>query len=846
MKKHAWWNWILLVGLVAASLSRVIPWEEKVRFGLDLKGGISFVVKVDEQQIEEDLVAANEGEAFTEKELDAQVNEALDGALDRSIEVLRNRLNFLGIEEPSIVKKADRIEIQLPGVGEDKREEAESHILSVGFLAFRMVHEDSPVLIDRMLSEGRAPRGWQIVSVRGDRYYVPDHEEVPPAERDEAFREETGRFDVPNSRHELLMEQRDIDGRIVYVPHFVHRTPVLRSTDLKNADLEYTNLGQPAVGISFTSRGATRFGQVTEQYAPGGSLNPSGERLLGIVIDGTLYSAPRIREPIYGGQAQITGSFSQEEAMRLVNVLRSGALPTRVRIEEKRYVAPSLGQDSIASGLQSVLIGGIGVLLFMLVYYQLSGLVADAALLLNMVLLPLGMILAAGFMSMGRGGGMTLPVLTLPGVAGILLTIGMAVDANVLIFERMREELRTGKRFWAAISAGYDRAFVTIMDANVTTLMTGVILFIFGSGPIRGFAVTLCGGILVSMYTSLVVTKLVFGALAEYTPLKTLRMLSILPKETAINFIGKRKIAMGASIVVIVLTGVLMLMRFVQTPGEVFGVDFTGGSATTYRFVPAENGEEPVPVDSLRAALVEAGVVNPVIQYQRELDNPVPTTLQIKAGVDSGSDVKQVDIIQNVLQTQFADANFAVVQMDEVGSEIGDELKSSAFWSILLALAGIILYISWRFEFGFALGAIAALVHDVLLTVGVYSLFGRQISLPIVAALLTIVGYSVNDTIVVFDRIREDLKLVRGKDFLAICNLSINQTLGRTVLTSLTTLITIVMLLVFGGGAIFDFALALCIGVLVGTYSSIFIATPVVLLWYRGRKPDFAAGNHQV
>jgi preprotein translocase SecF subunit len=290
----------------------------------------------------------------------------------------------------------------------------------------------------------------------------------------------------------------------------------------------------------------------------------------------------------------------------------------------------------------------------------------------------------------------------------------------------------------------------------------------------------------------------------------------------------------------------MMLMRFTQTPGEVFGVDFTGGAATTFQFTPAEDGQEPVPVDSLRAALVEAGVANPVIQYQKELDNPIPTSLQVKAGADKGTERKQVEIVQEVLEGQFAEAAFEVVQMDEVGPEIGDELKKSAFWSILLALAGIIIYISLRFEFGFALGAIAALVHDVLLTVGVYSLFGRQISLPIVAALLTIVGYSVNDTIVVFDRIREDLKLIRGKDFVSICNLSINQTLGRTVLTSLTTLITIVMLLIFGGGAIFDFALALCIGVLVGTYSSIFVATPVVLLWYRGRKPEFSATSHQV
>ncbi len=836
MKKHAWWNWILLVALVAASLSRIIPWEEKVRFGLDLRGGISFVVMVDEAQIESDIIESHEGVPPTDEELRVLLDEALDGALDRSIEVLRNRLNLLGIEEPSIVRRADRIEIQLPGIGEDRREDAEAHILSVGYLEFRMVHENSPRLTDRMLSEGRAPRGWQIVTVQGNRYYVPS-DEVPAAERDEAFRAETGRFDVPSPRYELLMEERDVQGRVVYVPHFVRRTPVLRSTDLRNADLQFTSLNQPAVGIEFTTRGATRFGQITEQ---------NEGRMLAIVIDGTLYSAPRIREPIYGGQAQITGNFSHEEAQRLVNVLRTGALPTRVRIEEKRYVAPSLGQDSISSGLRSVIFGGIGVLLFMLVYYKLCGFVADLALILNMMLLPLGMIIAAGFMSMGQGGGLALPVLTLPGVAGILLTIGMAVDANVLIFERMREELNSGKRLWAAITAGYDRAFVTIMDANVTTLMTGVILFIFGSGPIRGFAVTLCGGILVSMYTALVVTKLVFGTLAEYTPIKTLRMLRVVPQETSVNFIGKRKLAMVFSLVIIALTGSLLVFRGVQSPGEVFGVDFTGGSATIFEFAPVEDRDVPVPVDVLRSELEAAGVVNPVIQYQQELDGTRASTLQIKAGVDVDAETRQAETVRRVLLEEFPEAGFEVLAMDEVGAEIGDELKRSALWSILLALVGIILYISWRFEFGFALGAIAALVHDVLFTVGLYTLFGRQISLPIVAALLTIVGYSVNDTIVVFDRIREDLKLIRGKDFLAICNLSINQTLGRTILTSLTTLITISILLFFGGGAIFDFALALCIGVLVGTYSSIFIATPVMLLWYRGRKPDFAASNHQV
>ncbi len=845
MSKHAWWNWILLVALLGGSLSRVIPWTDKVRFGLDLKGGISFVVKVDEKKIANDIRSGDGGATLTDIEVDVQVKDALDGALDRSIEVLRNRLNRLGIEEPSIVKKADRIEIQLPGIGEEKRDEAEKLILSVGFLEFRMVHERSLELVDRLLDIGKVPPGWQIVTLEG-RKYCRMTDDVPVSKRDAAFLEMQGRFEVPDSRYEYLFEEVEIQGHKVYRPYFVNRHAVLQGRDLKNSRLETTGLNQSAVGLEFTARGAKRFGELTEQYAPGGSLNPSGERQLAIVIDGTLYSAPRIKEPIYGGRAQITGSFSMTEAKRLVNVLRSGALPTRVRIEEKRYVAPSLGKDSIDSGLKSILIGGIGVVVFMAVYYMLAGLVANVALVLNMLLLPLGMIMAAGFMSMGKGGGaISLPVLTLPGVAGILLTIGMAVDANVLIFERIREELCTGKKLLAAIMAGYDRAFLTIMDANVTTLMTGVILFIFGSGPIRGFAVTLCGGILVSMYTALVVTKLIFGLLASKTSIKSLRMLSIIKANTTIDFVGKRGVAMALSGIVIVTTCGMLVMRTVQSPGTVFGVDFTGGSAMTFSFTRL--GEDvPVPVETLRATLTAAGVVNPVIQYQKELDSNVESSLQVKAGLALVDGEKGSDVVLRELQKAFPDANFKVEQVDEVGSEIGDELKSSAFWAVLLALIGIILYISWRFEFGFALGAIMALVHDVLVTLGLFSLAGNQISLPIVAALLTIVGYSVNDTIVVFDRIREDLKLDHRSSFKDLCNLSINQTLSRTILTSVTTLITVAMLLIFGGGAIFDFALALCIGVVVGTYSSIFIATPVVLMWYRGRKPDFSVQAAQV
>ncbi len=846
MDKNAWWKWLLLVAMLALSLSRVIPWEDKVRFGLDLKGGISFVVTVDEEKIEKDIRAdAKEGDS--EEDIDAQLNDALKDSLDRSIEVLRNRLNRIGIEEPSIVKKADRIEIQLPGIGEDKREEAEQMILSVGFLEFRMVHDRSAELTQRIMTEGRAPRGFKIVTVSGQSYYRANKEEVPDSERGRAFLAETGKFEIPSPSYEFLLEEVDIDGQLVLRPHFVNTHPVLRSRDLKNSSLEQGNLGQQAVGLEFTGKGAKRFADVTEKYAPGGPLNPDGDRYLGIVIDGTLYSAPRIREPIYGGRAQITGSFDLAEAKRLVNVLRSGALPTRVQIVEKRFVAPSLGQDSIDSGLKSILIGGICVVIFMAGYYLLCGVVADLALVLNMLLLPLGMVVAAGFLSMGKGvgaGAIALPVLTLPGVAGILLTIGMAVDANVLIFERIREERGAGKKLWTAISAGYDRAFVTIMDANVTTLMTGVILFVFGSGPIRGFAVTLCGGIIISMFTALVITKLIFGLIASKTPIKKLKMLSIV-KKTSIDFVGKRRLAAVVSLVVIAVSCGLLVARALQAPGQVFAVDFTGGAATTFSFTPADDGV-PVAMDQLRSTLEEAGVMKPTIQYEKELDSAVETSLQVKTGVDLVEDEKQSDIVKRVLPSAFPQAGFRVIQEDEVGSQIGAELKKGALLAIIWALIGIIVYISWRFEFGFALGAIVALAHDVLVTVGIFSATGHQISLPIVAALLTIVGYSVNDTIVVFDRIREDLKLLKKPSFKEICNLSINQTLSRTLLTSFTTLITVVMLLIFGGGAIFDFALALCIGVLVGTYSSIFVATPIVLLWHRDKKPDFAVNAAQV
>jgi SecD/SecF fusion protein len=831
MDKQAFWKWLILVALVCVSIALIVPPKEKIRLGLDLKGGVSFVCTVDRQKIEDDVARRSKG--ATAEELEKEVDDALDGAQQRALEVLRTRLNGLGIAEPSIVGKADRIEIQLPGIDEAKRDDAKASIEDIGFLEFRLVHPRNDVLVDRLLDGGQAPEGYRITTVNGQAYYRMRTPDADAAARSfEETRELLGSFGVPGPEYEFMLMADVVENTPVLRPFFVLRDGELESRHLKNARPETDNYGGPAVGLTFTAKGAKVFASVTAANI---------DRQLAIVVDGSLYSAPNIQVAIPDGRAQITGSFNSVEAQRLVNVLRSGALPTKVKIVEEHFVAPSLGEDSINRGVKAIVLGGTCVLLFMLVYYMACGVVANLALVLNIVLLPVGMVLVAGLLGAGGGtvksGAIQLPTLTLPGIAGILLTIGMAVDANVLIFERIREEQKSGKRLWNAIQAGYDRAFITILDANVTTLMTGVILFVFGSGPIRGFAVTLCGGIIISMYTALVVTKMFFALFAEKGHIKSLRMLSVVKDDINIDFVGKRKFAGVLSLSVIVICAVVMIARGIKNPSSVLGYDFTGGTSITLSFTSGEQAS----TGEVEATLLAAGIENPVIQYERNLDSAVDTRLQIKTGFAKIGDQAPREIIKTALPAAYPAANYEAIAEDEIGPQIGAELKKSAFISIIIALAGIILYISWRFEFGFALGAIVALAHDVLVTLGLFTLLGNQISLPIVAALLTIVGYSVNDTIVVFDRIREDLRLEKKRTFKEICNLSINQTLSRTILTSFTTLITVVMLLIFGGGAIFDFALALFIGVLVGTYSSIFVATPIVLLWHRDKKPELSA-----
>lgn len=838
MDKKALWKWLILAGLISASLWVAFPLKQKVRFGLDIAGGSSFTVQIDTGAVEKQIRESEEAKDMNEEQIKNKIASTLDGAQARALEVIRNRVDNLGIAEPIIYpERGNRIIVQLPGATEAKSREAEAAIRSTAYLEFRIVHPKNSDLVEKLFEKGLSPEGYLIApdteGSRGGAYRR--DKTVTDDKMDADFRAKLRLFHAPGGYEFLLEKEKRPTGEELYKPYFVERRAQLTGQYLKDAGVDYRSLGEPVVTLRFDAEGARRFRRVTTDLAPGGPKNPNPNemRYLAIVLDGTLHSAPYIKEPIQGGRAEISGSFTRVEARFLANILRAGALPAPVEIIEKRRVDPSLGQDSVHSGVRAGFIGCAAIFVLMAIYYMIPGLLADLALLLNVVILPLGMILVAGFLGLfsgeaRAGGAVALPVLTLPGIAGIALTIGMAVDANVLIFERMREELRVGKSLTGAIQAGYARAFSAILDSNVTTIITAVLMFVFGSGPIRGYAVTLTGGLLVSLYTAVVVTRMCFNHIgARATTLAPVRMMSLI-KPTNFDFISKWKIFAGCSVAIIAGSWVLMIMHARQDPTKVLSVDFTGGSSVTLNY------EEKASVEDIRAALAAAGVPDAMIQYQEDLTGGSKSHLQVKVGGKAGGTA----VAQVLTGEQFAKDGFKVVQTDDIGPQVGSEMKVKAVKAMIFALIAMIIYIAWRFEFGFALGAVVALFHDVLVTAGLSHMLGIQMSTTVMAALLTIIGYSVNDTIVIFDRIREDLRLVRNKSFVEICNQSINETLGRTLLTNFMTFVSVLALLVFGGGAIRDFSVAMFIGMIAGTYSTMYIATPVVLIWYRYKTPN--------
>ncbi|WP_397542218.1 protein translocase subunit SecD [Roseovarius salis] len=617
----------------------------------------------------------------------------------------------------------------------------------------------------------------------------------------------------PGPGNELLPAM-DEEG-IYYI---VESAPVVTGDELVDAQPDFDQNGRPAVSFRFNPSGARKFGDYTAENI--GSP-------FAIVLDDEVISAPVIQAHIAGGSGIITGQFTVEESTQLAVLLRAGALPAGLEFLEERTIGPELGADSIEAGKVACIAAFALVLVFMFASYGLFGLFANIALVLNVGLI-FGLLSAIG------------ATLTLPGIAGIVLTIGMAVDANVLVFERIREEAKTAKGPARAIELGYEKALSAITDANITTFITALILFAMGSGPVRGFAVTLGLGIITSVFTAIFVTRLLVVMWFERKRPKTVlqgRMLRLVPRETSWDFFSRWKLSLGISAVLIVVAAGSFALQ-----GLNFGIDFRGG--TTIR----TESTQPVDIGAYRDAIqqLELGDVT-ITEVFDPTFGPEQNVAMIRIQAQEGQESVSAAVIEDVrtaLQQVVPDITFTSVE--SVGPKVSGELIQAAVVAVLLAIGAVLVYIWLRFEWQFALGAVAALVHDVVLTIGIFSELQIQFDLAIIAALLTIVGYSLNDTVVVFDRVRENLRKYKKKPLAEVLNISINETLSRTVMTSVTTLLALMALFVLGGDVIRGFVFAMIWGVIVGTYSSVFVAS-VILLWLGVKrdwsKPDKGAGT---
>ena len=728
MERKLIYKILLILGVIGLCGYYAFPLNRRINLGLDLKGGMHLLLKVDTSHLQ---------------------GQAKFDACDRAVEVIRNRIDEFGVRETSIQKQGeDEIVVQLPGVTD--RQRAIDIIGKTAMLEFKIVSSEP----DKLKAEiaGTVPQGYEL--------------------------------------------KRTLDDN---EPLLLEKEAVLVGDALTNASVRFdqSQFNEPVVALQFNPAGAKKFAEVTAANV--------GKRLA-IVLDGKVQSAPRIREAIPSGEAVITGRFDAQAAQDLALVLRVGALPAPMYIEEERTVGPLLGQDSINKGIKASLVGCALVFIFMAGYYLLAGLISDIALLLNLVMI-LGSLGLLPLLFPGVSA-----TLTLPGIAGIALSLGMAVDANVMINERIREEIGFGRNLRTAISNGYQRAFSAIFDSNFTTLIAAFMLFQFGTGPIRGFAVTLTIGLIASMFTAIVVTRVIFEILLDLGWIKnSLPMLNLIGA-TKIDFIAKRKIFYVLSILVI-LTGAISYFK--KGPGA-YGIDFAGGQLQEYGF------KNPPSLEKIRQVLKDINLADASIQQFQ--DNP--KVILIRTSEDKNQ------ILTNKLKESFSNEDIQILRIERVGPVAGSHLKKKAILALLWSLVGILIYVSFRFKHvNFAVAGVIALIHDVLVAMGFLVITSRQIDLLSVTAFLTIAGYSINDTIVIYDRVRENARLYRKFSLKELINLSVNQTLGRTLLTSGVTLLVVVAFLFYGGEVLSNFSFALFVGFISGVYSTIFIASPLVLAW---------------
>jgi SecD/SecF fusion protein len=789
--------------------------DRVINLGLDLQGGLHMVVSFNWQDLGPERLQEYYDQQYTDADIEAEIQQVV-------LQQIERRVNDFEAKEPIIQTLGkNQVQIQLPGEKDVNR--AVNLIKKTAQLNFHIVagqDESVPVFTkiksrfeDEFLAYVSKPEpGSSSFRVLPENYEgakalfakAAETEGLIPDDKYVAFSQPPKPFAVDQHYELFLLE----------------KTPLASGEGLESASAlpDASNPPYWQILFGFNNAAAAEFGRATQA-----NIN----RAMAIVIDDSVISAPVIRDRI-GASGTITGSFQGDEARDLAIALNSGSMVVPIREEFTRVVGPTLGAQSVNAGVTSA-IGGLALVgVFIMVYYLHAGVVALISLTLNGLFL---MALMAYF-------GMTL---TLPGIAGLILTIGMAVDSNVLILERIREELRLGHSLKSSIDNGFQKATSTILDANITTLIAAMVLFQFGTGPIQGFAVTLSVGVVTSVFAALVVSRGLLDFAVNRKLVSKLPMLSLFKPDLRIPFLAGRKGAAVFSAVLIVAGIGIFAAR-----GEGnFGVDFTEG--TNIQLALAN--EQHVNAAQVRETLEAAGFSNPTVQLtgldNKETDNeflirvseidtaPAETVEGEEAAVRPGTVAERIQQAVAALTTAGDISGVTIEDSQTVGPAAGAQLRWDAVQSVLYSLLFIVIYLTFRFELKFAVAAVVAIVHDVIITLGIFSLLGREISLPVVAAVLTVIGYSLNDTIIVFDRIREDIQVYRSKGlkFAELINISINETLGRTTLTSLTTLFVCVVLFLFGGAAINDFALILMVGILVGTYSSIFIASALVWLW---------------
>jgi len=810
----------------------------------------------------------------SDQDVKTYIEREVDQAIDRTFQILRTRIDKFGVTSPNIqrIQGTGRIQVELPGADNPERvRKLLQGVAKLEFLEVYQAQEFYPVIFainNYLVVKQKADKGSKSDNVVTTEP-VAGKEEIDPLTGEKIIKDTTAISDTTAVAADTTQENvskfitlalgQNLQqfGQLVYSVEDTAKINAMLNDPKVKAIIpvsmsllwEKASSNQPTIELVPVKKGRLGKAPLTGEaitdaradFASSGggyeismSMNGSGAKAwrnltrkavetstpqsrnrIAISLDNTIYSAPFVNEEIPNGVSSISGNFTEEEAKDLANVLKAGKLPAPARIVEEGIIGPSLGKEAIAQGLKSSAAGLVLVVIFMVLYYSMGGMIANFALIFNVFFI-------IGILAQLHA------ALTLPGIAGIVLTIGMAVDANVLIFERIREELRNGKSIDLAIKEGYSKAFSAIFDSNITTILIGIILAWLGSGPVQGFATVLIIGIATSFFTSVFISRVIVEFMAGRKIITEKSFETVISRSFTgkinFDFIAFRKKAYIFSAIIIAIG-----IGCIATNGLNMGVDFKGGRSYIVQF------DQPVPASDVKSALGNE-FENKGTEAKTYGEN---STLKITTSylIDDEStegDEKVLAALESGLKT-FSSANPKIIGSEKVGATIADDIISASLISVLFSLIAIFIYVVIRFrKWQFGLGALIALTHDILICIAIYGIatmlgFNLEVDQIFIAAILTVIGYSVNDTVVVFDRIRETLEEQPKEKLGKVMNIAINDTLSRTIITSLTVLIVVITLLIFGGDVLRGFALILIVGATFGTYSSIYIATPVVL-----------------